>query len=74
MTSPRSRRAREAIIVIIISAIAELDRSLIIERGKSGLRRAKLEGKQIGRPLGINREQGVIDRLSKSSLWVVARA
>ena len=46
----------------IISAIAELERSLVVERVKSGMRRAKLEGRQIGRArLDINREQVVID-------------
>src|SRR5271156_3161286 len=31
-------------IVVIISAIAELERSLIVERVRAGMRRAKLEG------------------------------
>src|SRR6202051_4284246 len=35
-------------MVIIVGAIAELERSLIVERVKSGMRRAKLEGRQIG--------------------------
>ncbi len=37
-------------IVTIISAIAELERSLIIERVRAGMRRARLEGKHVGRP------------------------
>jgi len=37
------------LFVTIISAIAELERSLVVERVKSGMRRAKLEGRQIGR-------------------------
>ncbi len=37
-------------VVTIISAIAELERSLIIERVRAGMRRAKLEGKHLGRP------------------------
>ena len=36
-------------IVVIIGAIAELERSLIIERVRAGMRRAKLEGRHIGR-------------------------
>ncbi len=36
-------------VVVIISAIAELERSLIIERVRAGMRRAKLEGRHIGR-------------------------
>ena len=34
----------------IIAAIAELERSLIVERIHSGLRRARAEGKRLGRP------------------------
>jgi hypothetical protein len=36
-------------IVVIISAIAELERSLIVERVRAGLSRAKLDGRHIGR-------------------------
>ena len=44
-------------IVVIIGAIAELERNLIIERVRAGMRRAKLEGRHIGRkPLVIDRE------------------
>ncbi len=42
-------------VVVIISAIAELERSLIIERVRAGMRRAKLEGRHIGRrPLELD--------------------
>jgi DNA invertase Pin-like site-specific DNA recombinase len=62
------------LFVTIISAIAELERSLVVERVKSGMRRAKLEGRQIGRArLDINREQVVIDRREGMSLTLVAR-
>src|SRR5438552_14656961 len=37
-------------IFTIIAAIAQLERSLIVERVKSGLRRARAEGKKLGRP------------------------
>ncbi|PYU95124.1 MAG: hypothetical protein DMG25_05160 [Acidobacteria bacterium] len=54
-------------MVVIISAIAELERNLIVERVKAGLRRAKLEGRRIGRlspgfdqeALGRDRERGL---------------
>ena len=40
-----------------IGAIAELERKLIIERVRSGMRRARLEGRHIGRfPLELNRD------------------
>src|SRR5437867_2015413 len=37
-------------VFTIIAAIAQLERSLIVERVKSGLRRAPAEGKRLGRP------------------------
>ncbi len=62
------------LFVTIISAIAELERSLVVERVKSGMRRAKLEGRQVGRArLDINREQVVQDRRSGMSLTQVAK-
>jgi DNA invertase Pin-like site-specific DNA recombinase len=62
------------LFVTIISAIAELERSLVVERVKSGMRRAKLEGRQIGRArLDVDRQQVVQDRRSGLSLTVVAK-
>ena len=62
------------LFVTIISAIAELERSLVVDRVKSGMRRAKLEGRQIGRSrLDVNREQIVHDRRSGMSLTKVAK-
>ena len=50
-------------IIVIVSAIAELERSLIVERVKAGKRRAKLEGRRIGRaPLQVNRALLLRDR------------
>jgi DNA invertase Pin-like site-specific DNA recombinase len=61
-------------IVVIVGAIAELERNLIVERVKAGMRRAKLEGRRIGRaPLDIDREQVVTDRRSGMSLTRVAK-
>jgi DNA invertase Pin-like site-specific DNA recombinase len=37
-------------IFTIIAAIAQLERNLLVERVKAGLRRARAEGKHIGRP------------------------
>jgi DNA invertase Pin-like site-specific DNA recombinase len=62
------------LFVTIISAIAELERSLVVERVKSGMRRAKLEGRQIGRSrLDVNRQQVIRDRRSGMSLTQVAK-
>ena len=61
-------------MLTIIGAIAELERSLIVERVRAGMRRAKLEGRRIGRsPLNINREEVVHDRRSGMSLTQVAK-
>jgi len=38
-------------IFTIIAAMAELEKNIIIERVRAGLRRARQEGKRIGRPL-----------------------
>lgn len=61
-------------IVVIVSAVAELERSLIVERVRAGMRRAKLEGRRIGRPsLKIDRAALVQDRLSGMSLTRCAK-
>jgi DNA invertase Pin-like site-specific DNA recombinase len=61
-------------IVVIVGAIAELEKSLIVERVRAGMRRAKLEGRRIGRaPLDIDRAQVVADRLAGMSLTSVAK-
>lgn len=62
------------VVIVIISAIAELERSLIVERVRAGMRRAKLEGRRIGRaPLDIDHAALVRDRLSGMSLTNVAK-
>ena len=61
-------------IVIIIGAIAELERSLIVERVRAGMRRARLEGTRIGRPsLDLDREGILRDRQHGRSLGQIAR-
>ena len=61
-------------MLTIVGAISELERSLIVERVRAGMRRAKLEGRRIGRaPLNIDRAQVVADRLSGMSLTDVAK-
>jgi DNA invertase Pin-like site-specific DNA recombinase len=61
-------------VVVIISAIAELERSLIIERVRAGMRRAKLEGGHIGRkPLELDEASIRSDRQRGLSLREIAR-
>src|SRR5436853_1556036 len=61
-------------LIVIIGAISELERAGIVERIRAGIRRAKLEGRQIGRArLDVDREQVVQDRRSGLSLTATAR-
>lgn len=61
-------------IIVIVSAMAELERCIIVERVRAGMRRAKLEGRQIGRArLDVDREQVAIDRRSGMSLTATAK-
>jgi len=61
-------------IVVIIGAIAELERNLIIERVRAGMRRARLEGQHIGRnPLVLGHAAIVRDRQHGQSLRQVAK-
>ena len=62
-------------VVIIIGAIAELERNLIIERVRAGRRRARLEGRHIGRkPLEIDRVAVLHERGQGRSLGQIAKA
>jgi len=61
----------------VISAVAEFERDLLIERTKSGLQRAKAEGKEFGRPsvLSADERRDVLERLAGGeSVAAIARA
>jgi DNA invertase Pin-like site-specific DNA recombinase len=61
-------------IVVIIGAIAELERSLIVERVRAGMRRARLEGQHIGRhPLVLDSAAIQQDRQRGQSIREIAR-
>jgi DNA invertase Pin-like site-specific DNA recombinase len=61
-------------IMTIVAAIAELERSLIIERVRAGMRRAKLEGRHIGRyPLVLDHSGIVRDRAQGMSLRQIGK-
>jgi len=63
-------------IFTIISAVAQLERDIIAERVKAGLRRAVEAGKQLGRPNGTSFDVEAIHRLRSEglSLMQIARA
>jgi DNA invertase Pin-like site-specific DNA recombinase len=61
-------------MVVIIGAIAELERSLIIERVRAGMRRARLEGRHLGRPaLELDRDSILRHRAHGQSLGQIAK-
>ena len=61
-------------IVIIIGAVAELERNLFIERVRAGMRRARLEGQHIGRtPLVLDNAAIQRDREHGQSLRQIAK-
>jgi DNA invertase Pin-like site-specific DNA recombinase len=61
-------------ILVIVSAMAELERCILIERVRAGMRRARLEGRQIGRSrLDVDRALVITDRRSGLSLTQVAK-
>lgn len=61
-------------IVVIIGAIAELERSLIVERVRAGMRRARLDGQRIGRtPLILDSAAIQQDRQRGQSLRQIAK-
>jgi len=61
-------------LVVIIGAIAELERNLVIERVRAGMRRARLEGQHIGRnPLELDNAAIHRDRRRGKSLRQIAR-
>ena len=75
--------AREAIdtsgpmgrmFITLIGSIAELEKSILAERIRAGMRRARMEGQRLGRaPLDIDHDALVRDRLAGMSLTIVAK-
>jgi DNA invertase Pin-like site-specific DNA recombinase len=75
--------AREAIdtsgpmgrmFVTLIGSIAELEKSILVERIRAGMRRARMEGQRLGRaPLNIDHAALVRDRRAGMSLTCVAK-
>jgi len=62
-------------VVVIVGAIAELERNLIVERVRAGMRRARLEGRHIGRkPLELDRTAILRDRERGYSLGQLAKS
>jgi DNA invertase Pin-like site-specific DNA recombinase len=64
------------LLLTMLSAVAEMERSLLIERTQAGLARAKAEGKILGRPSKTSQEQQqvIIKQLNEgTSVSAIAR-
>ncbi len=62
-------------IIVIVGAIAELERNLIVERVRAGMRRARLEGRHVGRPaLELDRNAILRHRARGESLGQIAKS
>jgi DNA invertase Pin-like site-specific DNA recombinase len=62
-------------MVVIVGAIAQVEKQAIVERVKAGMRRTRLEGRQIGRaPLQVDRDAILRDRERGLSLSQIANA
>jgi DNA invertase Pin-like site-specific DNA recombinase len=62
-------------MVVIVGAIAQVERQALIERVRLGMKRARLEGRQIGRaPLRVDRAALLRDRERGLSLNQLAKA
>ena len=63
-----------AAIFTIISAVAQLERDIIAERVKAGLRRAETNGKRLGRPeVGVSADKARTMRSEGLSLRAIAK-
>jgi putative DNA-invertase from lambdoid prophage Rac len=60
----------------VIAAVAEFERDLLIERTQAGLARAKVEGKQLGRPMSLRPVQvaEIRERLASGNFSVAGLA
>lgn len=58
-------------VYIVLGAVAELERSLIVERVKAGLRNAKARGKKLGRPKLIVSTAKVAQLRAEGQSWAV---
>lgn len=71
LTSPAGK-----LLLMMLSAVAEMERDLLVERTQAGLARAKAEGKTLGRPSKTTPgdRQSIIQKLSDGiSVSAVAR-
>jgi DNA invertase Pin-like site-specific DNA recombinase len=56
-------------VFTVLGAVAELERSLIVERVKAGLRNARAKGKRLGRPKKVMDATRVAKLRAQGSSW-----
>jgi DNA invertase Pin-like site-specific DNA recombinase len=56
-------------VFTVLGAVAELERSLIMERGKAGLRNASAKGKRLGRPKRIVDARRIAELRARGDGW-----
>jgi DNA invertase Pin-like site-specific DNA recombinase len=57
-------------VFTVVAAVAELERSIIVERVRSGIARARAKGKRLGRPCGSKVDAAEVCRLKAAGLSV----
>lgn len=61
-------------VITVCALLGECEKAWLVERIKAGMRRAKIEGRRLGRaPLDVDRDALVRDRLAGMSLTDVAK-
>src|SRR5882724_10882443 len=56
-------------VFTVLGAVAELERSLIVERVKAGLRNARAKGKRLGRPKRVAEVRRIPELRSRGAGW-----
>ena len=56
-------------IFTVLGAVAELERSLIVERVRAGLRNARAKGKKLGRPRKLSKPELIAPMRSQGASW-----
>ena len=56
-------------VFTVLGAVAELERSLIVERVKAGLRNARAKGKRLGRPKRVVDARRISDLRAQGTGW-----
>jgi DNA invertase Pin-like site-specific DNA recombinase len=56
-------------VFTVLGAVAELERSLIVERVKAGLRNARAKGKRLGRPRKLLPDSRIASLRARGCSW-----